>query len=253
MAFMPTFGTPNRRCPLLKPRNPMKWMRRLFKSEAVFRLFAFFAAQYIRLVFLTCKWESVGKEIPESYLQEKKPFIVCFWHGRLGMLAYAWTWKDHPFRMLVSTHRDGLLIARTVGYLGITCIAGSTQRGGTQALLAMLKTLREGETIGITPDGPRGPRQVASPGVITLSKLANVDMIPVTFSTSRQRRLTTWDRFHLPLPFGRGVFLWGHPVSPPASNDPNDREATRQRLENDMTALQNKADELMGVMQKPER
>lgn len=224
----------------------MKWLRPLLKSEPSYRFFAFLASIYIRFVFLTCKWETLGKEIPESYIKDKKPFIVCFWHGRLGMLACAWTWKDRPFRMLMSTHRDGLLIARTVSHFGITWIAGSTQRGGTEALRGLIKTLRNGETIGITPDGPRGPSQVASIGVVTLAKLAKVDLVPITFSTSRRRLLKTWDRFHLPLPFGRGLFIWGDPISPPLSSDETEMERVRQQLETEMTALQNKADSLVG-------
>lgn len=225
----------------------MRWLRYLLRSEFSYRFFAFLAAVYIRLVFLTCKWDVLGKEIPESYIQAQKPFIVCFWHGRLGMLACAWTWKERPFRMLMSTHRDGLLIARTVGHFGITWIAGSTQRGGTEALRELVKTLRNGETIGITPDGPRGPSQVASIGVITLAKLAKVDMVPITFSTSRRRLLKTWDRFHLPLPFGRGLFVWGDPISPPTNSDETEMERARLLLETNMTDLQNKADKLMGL------
>lgn len=223
----------------------MTWVRRLLKSDLAFRILAFFAAQYIRLVFVTCKWDVVGQEILASYIKAQKPVIACFWHGRLSMLVYAWAWKDHPFHMLLSAHRDGRLIGQVISWFGISPIWGSTQRGGTEAFREMLKTLRKGETIGITPDGPRGPCQVASPGVITLAKLANVDIIPVTFSTSRCLRLGTWDRFHFPLPFGRGVFLYGRPLSPPASSDASAREAARQRLEVDMTALQDRADQLM--------
>jgi lysophospholipid acyltransferase (LPLAT)-like uncharacterized protein len=225
----------------------MKWLRPLLRSELSGRLFAFLASLYIRFVFFTCKWKTLGKEIPESYIQANKPFIVCFWHSRLSMLACAWTWKDRPFHMLMSTHRDGLLIARTVSHFGITWIAGSTQRGGTEALRGLIKTLRNGETIGITPDGPRGPSQVASMGVVTLAKLAKVDMVPITFSTSRRRLLNSWDRFHLPLPFGRGLFIWGDPISPPTRSDEVEMEKIRQQLETEMTHLQNKADELMGV------
>lgn len=223
----------------------MKWVRRLLKSRYVDVPIAFLAATYIRLVYFTCKWSVLGKEIPESYLNVKKPFIVCFWHGRLGMLACAWTWKDRPFRMLLSTHRDGQLIGRTVGHFGITSIAGSTQRGGTQALRELIKALNKGDTIGITPDGPRGPSQVVSLGVITLAKLAQVDIIPITFSTSRGYLLNTWDRFHFPVPFGRGVFLWGNPISPPKSGDKTTMDKVRQQLEIEMSNLQNKADEIM--------
>ena len=223
----------------------MKWATKLFKSLSIDRSVAFVAATYIRLVFYTCKWTELGKEIPESYLKANKPFIVCFWHGRLGMLACAWTWKDHPFRMLLSAHRDGRLIGTIVAHFGITSIDGSTQRGGTQALRELIKALRKGETIGITPDGPRGPGQVASLGVITLAKLAQVDMIPITFSTSRHKRLNTWDRFHLALPFGRGVFAWGKPISPPLSGDEAEMERVRHQLETQMTELQNRADDFV--------
>jgi len=225
----------------------MRWARNLLKSEFIYRIFAFLAAQYIRLVFFTSKWESYGQEIPESYIKAQKPFIVCFWHGRLGMLACAWTWKNYPFRMLLSAHRDGQLIGKTVAYFGINSIAGSTQKGGTQALRELIKALRAGETIGITPDGPRGPHQIASLGVITLAKLANVDMIPITFSTSRRVRLSTWDRFHLALPFSRGIFEWGRPIPPPSSGEESDMEATRLHLETRLTNLQNKADHKVGL------
>lgn len=224
----------------------MKWVWRLFQTHFAYRLFAFLAAAYIRLIYITTKWTFQGTDIPESYLKAKKPFIVCFWHGRLGMLACAWTWKAHPFHMLLSAHRDGQLIGRIVSYFGISAINGSTRRGGTQALRSMVKRLNAGETIGITPDGPRGPNQIASPGVITLAKLAQADMIPVTFSTSRGRRLNTWDRFHLALPFSRGIFLWGAPISPPASSDPIDREKARTLLETTLTDLQNQADRWVG-------
>ena len=180
----------------------MKWIRLLLKSDILFRFLAFLAAAYIRIVFWTCKWTVLGKEIPDSYIQGGKPFIVCFWHGRLGMLACAWDWKERPFRMLLSAHRDGRLIGKTVAHFGITSIWGSTHRGGTQALREMVQGLKAGGTIGITPDGPRGPNQVASLGVITLAALSQVEMIPITFSTSRRIRLKTWDGFHLPLPFG---------------------------------------------------
>lgn len=242
---MQIYGKLSRICQLVRSLNAMNIFRRLLKSTFVDHTLAFIAASYIRLIFMTCKWEIFGEAIPEAYIEAKKPFIVCFWHGRLGMLACAWRWKERPFRMLLSAHRDGQLIGRTVAHFGITSIAGSTRRGGTQALRELIKVLRNGETVGITPDGPRGPRQVASLGVITLAKLAKVDMIPITFSTSRYYRLHTWDRFHLPLPFGRGVFLWGNPISAPL--DSQEIEEVRLLLETNMTDLQNQADELMGV------
>jgi lysophospholipid acyltransferase (LPLAT)-like uncharacterized protein len=244
---MLAFGKHSLPYPLQEQPKKMWILRRLLKAPLTHRLFSFLAAQYIRLVFVTSRWTYLGTQIPEAYLKAQKPFIFCFWHGRLGMMVYAWTWKDRPFHMLMSAHRDGRLISQTIAYFGIAAIVGSTRRGGAQALRSLLKALRAGDTIGITPDGPRGPCQVASPGVITIAKLAQADMVPVTFSTSRRIRLKTWDRFHMPLPFSRGVFLWGEPVPPPSENDPSEIEAARQRLEAALTDLQDKADDFVSL------
>jgi lysophospholipid acyltransferase (LPLAT)-like uncharacterized protein len=222
-------------------------IRRLLKTNFVYCIVAFLAACYIRLVFITSRWDFRGSEIIESYSRAEKPFIACFWHGRLNMMVYAWIRKDLPFQMLLSAHRDGQLISRTISYFGISSIVGSTGRDGTQALRELIKILRGGNVVGMTPDGPRGPRQIVNPGIITLAKLAQVDIIPATFSTSRRYRLSTWDRFHLALPFSRGIFLYGDPISPPEGNDPVEREEVRQRLERAMTELQNRADEAVGV------
>lgn len=223
----------------------MERIRNILKNLLVNHFFPSLAACYIRFVFFTSHWKTVGREIPQSYFDAKKPFILCFWHGRLGMMACCWVWKKNPIRMLLSAHKDGRLIGQTVAHFGIQSISGSTQKKGTQALREMIQTLKNGQVVGITPDGPRGPNQVASLGVITLAKLARVDMIPITFSMSRNRRLKTWDRFLLPLPFGRGVFLWGHPISPPMKGETLEMEHKRTELEQVLTALQNEADELM--------
>jgi lysophospholipid acyltransferase (LPLAT)-like uncharacterized protein len=75
-----------------------------------------------------------------------------------------------------------------------------------------------------------------------------VDIIPITFSTSRCFRLKTWDRFHFPLPFGQGVFLWGDPILPPNSRDESSMETSRHHLETHMTKLQDEADKLMKIL-----
>src|SRR5262249_1086726 len=82
-------------------------------------------------------------------------------------------------------------------------------KGGPAALRAMVRQLRQGESVGITPDGPNGPAMRASAGIVGVARLAGVPILPMTYATSRRRILQTWDRFHLPLPFSRGVFLSG--------------------------------------------
>jgi lysophospholipid acyltransferase (LPLAT)-like uncharacterized protein len=197
----------------------MRLSKKILTSSLVHFLIAFIASIYIRLVYATSRWTWIGKEFPESYLKEKKPFITCFWHGRLLMLCYAWPDKVAPFYMLISSHRDGQLISRTVGLFGIKTIKGSTRRGGIPALRQMIQMLNESKTIGITPDGPRGPRHTVSLGIVQTSYMSKADIIPVTFSTSRGKFLKSWDRFFIAFPFSKGVIAWGQPIPYPINKE----------------------------------
>jgi lysophospholipid acyltransferase (LPLAT)-like uncharacterized protein len=127
------------------------------------------------------------------------------------MIVKAHKVQPTPY-MLISKHRDGRLIARTIGILGYHTIAGSSSRGGMEALREIIRVLKAGHIVGITPDGPRGPRMHLQKGAVQAARLANVPIVPLTYATSRRKILRSWDKFHLPLPFGRGVFVWGSPV-----------------------------------------
>lgn len=191
-------------------------IKKFLKSSVGIFILSFLASLYIRFVFLTSRWTLKNFHIPNEYLQKNKPFLTCFWHGRLLMLPYGWVGHNHrpkrPFFMLISGHKDGKLISRTVQWFGIHTIIGSTNRGGAEAIRAILKTAKEGHTIGITPDGPRGPYESVSPGTIRIAQLGKMPLLPITFSTSRHKIFKSWDRFFLPLPFSKGTLIWGNPV-----------------------------------------
>src|SRR5262249_56691084 len=120
-------------------------------------------------------------------------FMVAFWHGQLLMMPLAWH-RLVPFHMLVSGHPDGRIIAGAMTYFGIETIAGSTRRGGSAAFRTMLKCLKEGACVGITPDGPRGPAMNASLGIVNVARRAQVPILPIAYATSRRRAPATWDR-----------------------------------------------------------
>jgi lysophospholipid acyltransferase (LPLAT)-like uncharacterized protein len=189
-------------------------LKRLTKSGFIQYLLSKVAAAYIRLVFYTSRWEYKNTHIPEAYLAANKPFLTCFWHNRLLMLCYAWQSKK-SFYMLISSHKDGKLISKTMDCFGIKTVAGSTARGGTEALREILKIFKAGHVVGITPDGPRGPAFKVSDGTITIARLGKVDILPVTFATSRGKTLKTWDKFFLAYPFSKGVMMWGEPIKCP--------------------------------------
>jgi lysophospholipid acyltransferase (LPLAT)-like uncharacterized protein len=216
-------------------------LKTITRSEWARGLLCWLGAGYIRLVWTTGRWTVIGGEAAESLWRAEKPFILCFWHGRLMMMPYCWD-PRMPIHVLISEHRDGQILARTVGHLGIRTLIGSTTRGGSQALRAMVRLLRDGGCIGITPDGPQGPRMRASVGVIQLARLAGVPILPITFAASRRRLLGSWDRFLLALPFARGVIHWGTPLEVPADADPEAMEACRAELEAALNALCEAAD-----------
>lgn len=219
-------------------------LKRVLKKPLTLKVIAWLIAKLLGLSYRLNRWSFVGEDIPKSYIDQNKPFLVCFWHGRLAMTCFAWRFSP-PFHMLISGHQDGQLIAHTVGHHGIFAIAGSKSKGGTQALRSILKTLKKGEVVGITPDGPRGPRFKVQPGILAISRLAKVDILPVTFSSTRRVVWSSWDRLVLSLPFGRGIIQWGQPLSYKDLEKQTEEEAL-ERIEAHMNALMDEADNACG-------
>jgi lysophospholipid acyltransferase (LPLAT)-like uncharacterized protein len=182
------------------------------------------AARYIRLVRQTGRWRIEGTEHPERLLAENRPFLVAFWHGRLLMMSEAWPY-DTPFQMVISQHADGALISKTIGALGFGTLAGSTSRGGIAVLRAMVRALAGGSCVGITPDGPRGPRMRAAQGAVQAARLAGVPILPIAYTVRPSRKARSWDSMMIPSLFGRGIIRWGAPIE--IARDADIEEATR--------------------------
>lgn len=204
------------------------------------------AALYIRLVYATSRWPSEGREHVEALWREGRPFIIAFWHGRLLMMPCAWG-SRRPLHVLISQHRDGELIARAIQHFGLRTFRGSTDRrdkdrGGGSALRGLLRSLRAGESVCVTPDGPKGPRMRAGPGIVALARLARAPIVPVAYSAVHGRLAASWDRFLIPFPFNRGLFLIGAPIPPPTGNDEASMEAARRGVEDALNRLNAEAD-----------
>lgn len=226
-------------------KAPSRWGRRILRSPRLRRFLCWAIQLYIRFVYLTNRWTVDGAELPRQLRRQGRSFILAFWHGRLLMIPMAWQ-RLAPMHMLISAHRDGRIIADAVTYFGVHSIPGSTRRGGLAALRTMLKRLEEGECVGITPDGPRGPAMRASGGIVNTARLAGVPIVPIVFATSRRRVLRSWDQFHLALPFGRGVFLWGEPIEIDRELDEAGFEHARMLVETRMNELAAEADRRVG-------
>ncbi len=244
---------PGRTIPALLSQRPdgtfrpiaVGMLKKFLKSETGQTVFARLAAGYIALVYRTTRWTVIGGDVPENFARQGKPFIGCFWHQRMVLLPPIWA-NRRPYNMLISAHRDGVLISRTVAHYGIRTIVGSTSRGAADALRAMVACLKKGEVVGVTPDGPRGPARKAAQGVAAAAFLAQAPAVTMIYSVSRAKFLRSWDRFMVPLPFGKGVMLWGEPIAPPATRDGMD--AFTATLEQRLDAACDEADRLAGIV-----
>ncbi len=204
-------------------------------------LLAWIGYRYLWFVFKTTRWNYVGFEQAQNLIVANQSFLVCFWHGRLAMMPFAWTWNK-PFYMLLSEHGDGKLISRLIQHQNISSIYGSSTRGGAKAAIEAVRILKNGHCIGITPDGPKGPRHHVADGVIHIARLAKSPILPVSYALTKRRFLKTWDNFLFPLPFGKGVYVVGEPIM---INDARDDAALalhNEAIKNALLATETTAD-----------
>jgi lysophospholipid acyltransferase (LPLAT)-like uncharacterized protein len=192
----------------------------------------------LRLVHVTLRVRHVPIGRVESLRDSpdlRGPVLYAFWHQ--AQLIPAWTHRGRGIGILVSRHGDGELIARVVGRLGFHPIRGSTTRGGVSALKQIVREVRAGRDVAFTPDGPRGPRHRIQPGVIMAASLSGAPIVPVGIAVSRARRLRSWDRFLVPLPFATVVLRYGRPEHVPPDLDREGREEHLRRIERTMRDL----------------
>ena len=188
----------------------------------------------------TVRVEVINPDIPRSFWERGIPVIFIFWHGRLLMMPLANQGKKLSF--LVSPHRDGQVVGKALKQFGLHPILGSTTRKGFSGFKNMIKALQNGSDVALVPDGPRGPRYKAQIGVVELSRLTGKPIVPVTFGASKKIIFKTWDRFLLPLPFSKGVFIWGEPIHVDPKGDRTHLEEKRLLLENRLNEITEQAD-----------
>lgn len=165
-------------------------------------------ALVIRMVGLTWRRRLIGVDDPE-------PGIYVFLHGDILLAAHLH--RDRQYPILISTHRDGEIIAQIAQRLGFRPIRGSSTRGGTRAVLEILRGCTG--PVAVTPDGPRGPRGKVEPSLVLLAARAGWKIHTLGFAASRKQRLSSWDRFTIPWPFARIVCRLGEPLVPPPDPD----------------------------------
>jgi lysophospholipid acyltransferase (LPLAT)-like uncharacterized protein len=166
--------------------------------------------------------------------------LLAFWHGRMaiGMIPY----RNCGYSVLVSHSKDGEVAHRLLRRLGFGTIRGSSSRGAPRALREMLRELREGRRVVLTPDGPRGPRHRMNDGVAWMARATGFAVVPIGMGANRAWVLGSWDAFMIPKPFARVVMVYGEPQYMHRSADEAEQRAFGERLRERMIALESGAD-----------
>ena len=202
---------------------------------------------YVLTVYKTSKVNLKNRKKIENLLERKESFIYSFWHDQLLMCPLTWQ-SNSSIKVLISKHRDGDIIAQLISNLGFEAIRGSTHKtnkiknkGGLLSARKMIKSLKNGISIGISPDGPKGPRHKVSEGILSISRLSKSVILPVGIGFKKKWVLNTWDKFIIPKPFNEITVIWGDPI-PAITNEKNNHQF-KTKLEskmNNLTAQANK-------------
>ena len=205
---------------------------------------------YFALISYTSRVKVVGKKHVLPFWNSKQNVIYALWHSRvLFLVAYGrYGLKMTNVSMIVSRSRDGEYIARIIEGLGFLPVRGSSSNGGSSAFSQLFTLGKDGKyDVAVTPDGPRGPREVVKPGIIELARKTGLSIIPAACSSRWQKVFNSWDRFLLPFPFSKAVVIFGQPLKvKPDAND-NEKKDFGIFLADTLKDLTKQADEMVKI------
>lgn len=233
-------------------------MKSLFRSKPVTIMLGFLIWMWMALVARTIRWTIEGEEHVQQAWETQPGVVVAAWHSRIMLLPAGWIRHmkhlDGRIRngaMLISLSPDGEAVARAIDHLGLKSVRGSAankkktnkDKGGVRAIAEAVRLLKSGTAVCITPDGPRGPAEVASPGAVMIAQRAGTPIIPYALSVRTAKRLDTWDRFIIPFPFSKGAIVYGPAIDAPRDASPQTLQALLQKRLDEATR---RADMLAG-------
>ena len=224
-----------------EPEKNAPFARERLNSPALFSAAGWLLRILVPLIGSTIRWRI---EDPSGLLVSlpERACIFAFWHNRIFLMPFLFRkhWRTRcreRVAVLVSASKDGEKLAHVLSKFNLICVRGSSSRRGKEALRELARLVEEGYDVGITPDGPRGPKYHCHDGVISLSQLTQSPIIPVSYEVSRKIIVNSWDGFIVPLPFARAMLRIGSPITVPSTADGVAREQKRLELENVLSSL----------------
>ena len=198
---------------------------------------------FLRALLATvhCKYWRSGADFRPSVQDTSTHYVYAFWHEYLLIPMVGFSHSS--VRILASQHADGTIVGEISKHLRMGLVQGSTTRGGVEALRKLLRPGRF-RHVGVTPDGPRGPRRKLQLGIIYLAARLGWPIVAVGVGVDRPWRLRSWDRFCIPRPFHRATVVTMDAIAVPPNLDREGWELYRRKVEdalNSATALAERA------------
>jgi lysophospholipid acyltransferase (LPLAT)-like uncharacterized protein len=180
------------------------------RDQLLSLLVSWFAWGLVQIIGRTSRLRVHSSPGFQERVRQGLPFIYAFWHRYQMLMLYEK--RGSGVHVLVSRSRDGEFVAQALHRFGFKTVRGSSSRGGGAAFKELLDVVREGKCVAFTPDGPRGPLRSVQPGVLALATKMKIPVVPLAWAGLRTKVLDSWDKFLIPLPFGRYEVVFGEPV-----------------------------------------
>ena len=214
----------------------MRVIKRFSKTHIGQKLIGFLFYSITSLISRSIRWEYLVQNEKSNIFNSNKEYIFCCWHNRLFLGPHLLP-RNRVINALQSSHSDGMVTSIAFKYLGMNVILGSSKKGGMQAFRKMVKCIKLGESVAITPDGPKGPKEKVKEGIIKLAQITETSIIPLVWTTNKFKLMNSWDNFVLPYPFSKGVYSFGKPIYVKKQINEYELETARQNLENEIKRL----------------
>src|SRR5579862_1502170 len=221
-----------------EPQLPLKSAPRTFTLGQRLQLLL---AEWLGYLIVLCigrslRWEVYGKQNYDEAMRRGKSFIVTFWHREI--FPAVWHWRKRGMVVMVSQNFDGEFITRVIHRHGYATARGSSSRGASRVLVEMVRTLRHGLEAAVTPDGPRGPRFVAKPGVVQLARLSGASILCFHIVPRKSWVFRkSWDQTEFPKPFSRTAIFIAPPIEVPRGADDKQLAQYLQQVQSTLDQL----------------
>jgi lysophospholipid acyltransferase (LPLAT)-like uncharacterized protein len=185
-------------------------LKRLSKNNFFLNLFANLVFLSLWIIKSTSSWKGVNEQIIEKELTKKKTLIVLIWHHQLMGSTFSWKFKP-KLRPIATSHRDGQLSTLVQKKFGLDPLLRKKDNP-TFLIKNISKAVQNEDCIYITPDAPHGPPKKINTNIFKLCQKFDLNIAILSFHTNRYFRINSWDKLKIPLPFSKGIYLWGNEI-----------------------------------------